>query len=253
VSAVLVIAGADSSGGAGLARDLRTLADLNTRALCALSAVTAQTDAALLCSHLIPAAVLAEQIAAAFATTRVGAVKVGMLGGATAVQVVADALARHPGVSVVLDPVLVTSSGGELLDAPGRMRLIELLVPRVTVLTPNLPELSVLTGSQPAQDEAEVLRQGQVLLAQGTQAVLVKGGHGSGAQSIDWLLQQGEAPVSFGAPRVAHGMRGSGCALSSAIAAALARGSSLESACREAKAYVGGQLAAAVPAGVAST
>jgi len=242
VSAVLVIAGADSSGGAGIAQDLRTLADLDTRALCAVTAVTAQTDAAMLATHLIPATMLAGQIAAAFATTAVGAVKVGMLGSAAGVQAVADALDGHADVPLVLDPVLASSSGGELLDGPGRARLAVALLPRATLLTPNLPELAALTGSRPARGEAEALRQGWQLLECGAGAVLVKGGHGGGAQSTDLLLQRGSAPVRLEAPRSPHGMRGSGCALATAIAAALAAGRSLEAACRLGKAYLTRQL-----------
>jgi hydroxymethylpyrimidine/phosphomethylpyrimidine kinase len=244
VSAVLVIAGADSSGGAGIARDLRTLADLDTPALCALSAVTAQTDAALLATHLIPPPMLARQIVAAFATRAVGAVKVGMLGSAAAVQTVADELARQPAVPLILDPVLRSSSGGELLDGPGRSRLMAALLPRARVVTPNLPELAELTASMPAREEAEILHQARQLLECGAGAVLIKGGHASGAESLDLLLQPGSSPVRLSAPRASRGMRGSGCALATAIAAALAQDRDLESACRQGKAYVTRQLSA---------
>jgi hydroxymethylpyrimidine/phosphomethylpyrimidine kinase len=240
VSAVLVIAGADSSGGAGIARDLRTLADLHTRALCALTAVTAQTDAAVLATHLIPGAMLSRQVAAAFATAAIGAIKVGMLGSAAAVQAVCEALEGHAAVPLVLDPVLASSSGGELLDAPGRARLTEALLPRARLVTPNIPELAELTESIPAHEEDDVLRQGRQLLERGAAAVLVKGGHGGGPESIDLLVQRGLAPLRLSAPRSPRGMRGSGCALATAIAAALAAGSSLESACRQGKTYVTG-------------
>ena len=140
MSAVLIIAGSDSSGGAGLVRDVRTLTDLKVRALCAVTAVTAQTDAALLASHVVPEAVLRAQIAAAFATRAVQAVKIGMLATAASVRAVTECLAPHTQLPLVLDPVLVSSSGGPLLDLEGREGLVAQLLPLATVVTPNLPE-----------------------------------------------------------------------------------------------------------------
>ena len=150
MSTVLVIAGSDSSGGAGLTRDIRTLTRLEARALCAITAVTAQSDASVRAVQVVPAELVRAQIAAAFATARVDAIKIGMLATAATVQAVAASLPAD-GPPIVLDPVLVATSGGELLDRGGREALRTLLLPRATVLTPNIPEAAALLGTQCAQ------------------------------------------------------------------------------------------------------
>jgi hydroxymethylpyrimidine/phosphomethylpyrimidine kinase len=241
VSAVLLIGGTDSSGGAGLARDLRTLAALDSRALCAVTAVTAQTDCALCAAEVMPPELVQAQVEAAFATCTIGAVKVGMLGNAAVVQAVADALAQHGAVPVVLDPVLLSTSGGELLEEGGRRVLMEDLLPGVALLTPNIPEAAALLGCAVAASETQALEQARELLARGARAVLLKGGHASGPESVDLLLSaQGLERLS--APRIAGTLRGSGCALASAIAAYLAQGVPLAAACARAKNYVGALL-----------
>jgi hydroxymethylpyrimidine/phosphomethylpyrimidine kinase len=164
-------------------------------------------------------------------------VKIGMLANAATVRVVAETLGRRTEAPVVLDPVLAASSGGALLDAAGRAALRELM-PRVRLLTPNVPEAAALLGEAPAADERALLAHAQGLLALGAGAVLLKGGHGSGDESTDWLVSAGASPEALSAPRLAQGMRGSGCALASAIAAYLAHGLALAQACRQAKEYV---------------
>jgi hydroxymethylpyrimidine/phosphomethylpyrimidine kinase len=241
VSAVLVIGGTDSSGGAGLACDVRTLTALNTVALCAVTAVTAQTNAALRALLLMPPELVREQIEAAFATCPIAAVKIGMLGNAAVVHAVADALALHPDVAVVLDPVLLSTSGGELLEAGGRAALMERLLGRVALLTPNIPEAAALLGCLAAGSEAQALEQAQHLLARGARAVLLKGGHARGRESVDLLLSpQGLERLS--APRVEVMLRGTGCALAAAIAAHLAQRVPLSLACARAKTYVSALL-----------
>jgi hydroxymethylpyrimidine/phosphomethylpyrimidine kinase len=237
VSAVLVIAGTDSSGGAGLARDLRTLAELETRALCAVTAVTAQSDSGVLGVHVIPADLLRAQIATAFATCRIDAVKIGMLGTADIVRAVTEALRPHDTVPVVLDPVLASSSGTALLDEPGRAALLELLLPRVTLLTPNIPEAGLLLGTPAATGEAQMLAQAQALLTLGARAVLMKGGHGTGPEAVD-LLVSAQGTDRLAVARMDASCRGTGCALASAAAAALAEGLALDTACISAKGYV---------------
>jgi hydroxymethylpyrimidine/phosphomethylpyrimidine kinase len=237
VTAVLLIGGSDSSGGAGLVRDVRTLSDLQVHPLCALTAVTAQTDSAVLASHTVPLPVLRAQLEAAFLTGQVKAIKIGMLAGAATVHAVGEALAAHRDLPVVLDPVLRASSGGALLDAAGRATLLAIL-PRVTLLTPNLLELAELLGVRPARAEAEILAQGRQLLARGARAVLIKGGHAQGAESVDLLLNGHDEVRAFAAARLSAQMRGSGCALATAIAAHLARGVELTAACAAAKDYV---------------
>ena len=238
MSTVLVIAGCDSSGGAGLARDLCTLAHFNTAAVCALSAVTVQSDARVVSVHPLPPELVRAQIQAALATRPVGAIKIGMLASAAVACAVAASLPPRAQLPVVLDPVLAASSGGELLDAAGRAALRAELLPRTTLLTPNIPEAAALLDARPALDESELLQQAQALLSLGPQAVLIKGGHGHGREAVDLLVQRGEPPRRYGAPRSPNSCRGTGCALASAIAAGLAAGLPLPQSCLRARAYV---------------
>jgi hydroxymethylpyrimidine/phosphomethylpyrimidine kinase len=240
VSAVLVIAGSDSSGGAGLARDVCTLAHLGAGALCVVTAVTAQTDTEVRAVQLLPPVMVGAQLEAAFATGRAGAIKIGMLGTRATVLAVAAAVASRAALPLVLDPVLAASCGGELLDAAGQAALREILLPRATLLTPNVAEAAALLGTQQARSEPELLRQGQALLALGPQAVLLKGGHALGDEATDLLLTRAAAPRRFSAPRHAAERRGTGCVLATAIAAGLAAGLDLEAACMRAKRYVTG-------------
>jgi hydroxymethylpyrimidine/phosphomethylpyrimidine kinase len=237
VSTVLLIAGSDSSGGAGLARDVQTLTRLETRALCVVTAVTAQSDTHLEAVHVLPAELVRAQMRAALATRRVDAIKVGMLATAATVQAVAASLpASAP--PLVLDPVLASSSGGQLLDDSGRGAMCAALLPRTTILTPNIPEAAALLGARTARSEAELLQQATALLALGPRAVLLKGGHGEGPEAADLLLAVRAAPLWLRAPRVGAARRGTGCALSTAIAAGLAAGLELAAACKRAKGHV---------------
>ena len=237
MSAVLVIAGTDSSGGAGLTRDVRTLTRFATRALCVVTAVTAQSDTQLEAVHVIPAKLVRAQMTAALATCRVDAIKVGMLATRATVLAVTAALPATP-LPLVLDPVLISSSGGELLDEAGRSALCTALLPRTTVLTPNIPEAAALLGTHSARGEAQLLQQAAALLALGPRAVLLKGGHGDGAEAVDLLLAAAAPPRWLRAPRVDAMRRGTGCALASAIAAGLAGGLELAHACERAKQHV---------------
>jgi hydroxymethylpyrimidine/phosphomethylpyrimidine kinase len=238
VTAVLVVAGSDSSGGAGLARDLATLARLETRAVCAVTAVTAQSDTELRAVHPVPPELVRAQIAAALATTRIGAIKIGMLATGSIALAVAASLPPREQVPMVLDPVLRSSSGGTLLDEAGQEALTEELLPRATLLTPNIPEIASLLGTAVAAAEAELIEQGRALLALGPRAVLVKGGHGRGDEAVDLLLVAGQPVRRLSSPRSATTVRGSGCALASAIAAGLAAGLSLEEACARGKQHL---------------
>jgi hydroxymethylpyrimidine/phosphomethylpyrimidine kinase len=212
VTAVLVIAGSDSSGGAGLVRDVRTLTRLDTRVLCAVTAVTAQSDSGVRAVHPMAPELVRAQIAAALATTRIGAIKIGMLATGAVALAVAASLPPRGEVPMVLDPVLLSSSGGVLLDDAGRAALEEMLLPRA--------------------------EQGRALLARGPAAVLVKGGHGGGREAVDLLLVEGQPVRRLSAPRSARTLRGTGCALASAIAAGLAAGLGLEDACARAKQHL---------------
>jgi hydroxymethylpyrimidine/phosphomethylpyrimidine kinase len=238
VTAVLVIAGSDSSGGAGIARDVRTLAHFGVQALCTLTAVTAQSDAQVSAVHLVPPQMVSAQMHSALGSGRVRAIKIGMLGTRATVLAVAAHLPPRAAVPLVLDPVLSASSGGELLDAAGRAALLERLLPCATLITPNIPEAAALLARERARTERELLRQGEALLALGPEAVLLKGGHGSGAEATDWLFSAGRPARRLAAARIAATRRGTGCALAAAIAAGLATGLELHAACARAKRHV---------------
>jgi hydroxymethylpyrimidine/phosphomethylpyrimidine kinase len=232
--AVLVIAATDSSGGAGLARDLATLAPLPVEARCVVTAVTAQSHARVTAVHPLPAQIIRAQLEAALECGPVDAIKIGMLATAEAVRAVAAGLPPH--VPVVLDPVLVSSSGGVLLSTEGQRALAEML-PRVTLLTPNLPEAAALLGQAPADTPEGLIGHARQLLARGPAAVLLKGGHGSGEAAVDHLVDA-HAVQTLSSPRLPGTRRGTGCQLASGIAAGLAMGLPLREACERARGQV---------------
>ncbi len=237
---VLVIAGSDSSGGAGVLRDAAAIADAGGAACVAVTAVTAQGPGGVGTIHAVPTHVVAAQIEAAMAAGPLGAVKIGMLWSERTIETVARLLNALPGVPVVLDPVLAASSGRRLLRTGAEEALRALLIPRATLITPNLPEARSLT----ADTGGDPVALARALLTLGPGAVLLKGGHDRGAEAVDHLVWAGGAR-RFAAPRLAARLRGSGCALSSAVAARLARGADLATACQGAKAQVGALFAAA--------
>jgi hydroxymethylpyrimidine/phosphomethylpyrimidine kinase len=235
---VLVIAATDSSGGAGITRDVQVLADFSADALCVITAVTAQSDSQLTDIHHIPPEVIRAQITAAFQTRQVDAIKIGMLGTRATVDAVADGLSQSASIPLVLDPVLMSSSGGVLLDAAGRDAMRKNLFPRAALVTPNVPEAAALLESGVADSECVLIEQARSLLALGPQAVLVKGGHMSGGEAVDLLVSGSHGLERIASPRLFAVRRGTGCALASAIAAGMASGMPLFDACREAKRYV---------------
>lgn len=242
---VLIVAGSDSSGGAGLSRDIETVAAFGLRSCVAVTAVTVQTHRAVRHIELVAPDIVTAQISAAIEANPVRAIKMGMLGAAETIEAVASAIVRHPGIPVVLDPVLVSTSGRALLPGEAIRLLQSRLMPLCRLVTPNLPEISVLTESPPAEDEAEILRQGAALLEAGPAAVLVKGGHASGNVSTDLLLEKGESVRRFSTARQSSDIRGTGCMLASAITAGLALGFPLPRSVSNAKQYVFDRLAAA--------
>jgi len=241
---VLAIAATDSSGGAGLARDLATLVELGVGSALAVTAVTVQTDRSV--DHVLPISpdIVCAQIDAALSASCVAAIKLGMLAGAATIEAVANHLGPQRGRPAVLDPVIASSSGAVFLDRDAVATLIERLMPICTLITPNLPELGLLVDQPPAVSEEMAIEQANRLLALGAAVVLVKGGHGAGGKATDILVSANEAPLRFEAERLASSLRGTGCILSSAIAAYLARGAPIEAACRWAKAFVWSKLAA---------
>jgi hydroxymethylpyrimidine/phosphomethylpyrimidine kinase len=249
VPIAVTIAGSDSSGGAGIEADLKTFSALGVYGAAVITALTAQNTQGVFAIHDVPADFIAAQINAVFTDLEVGAVKIGMLGTAAAVDVVAAALDRYRPRNVVLDPVMVASSGDQLLAANALGRLRELLA-RARVVTPNLLEAATLLGALPAHDEDEMRAQARKLLELGPGAVLIKGGHGGGPESVD-LLVEGDACLRLAAPRVAtRNTHGTGCTFASAIAAGLAKGLSLEDAAKEGKSYVSAAIAAADRLGI---
>lgn len=229
---VLVIAGSDSSGGAGIVRDVEVATILGARAAVVVTAVTAQTHQRVEAVEPVAAALVAAQMRAALAAERLGAIKIGMLGNARIVAAVVELLGEHLDIPLVVDPVVRSSSGAQLLDDDGLRLLRKRLLPRATVVTPNLPELALLAGESEALNEAKAIRQAEKLIADGSPAVLIKGGHvADGAApelAVDILVRGDRAPVRFETARLAGTMRGTGCALATAIAVSLAQGEALD-------------------------
>lgn len=233
---VLVVAGSDSSGGAGIVRDIETLAAFGVKASVAITAVTVQTHHGVQGVDAVAPERVAQQMRAALSANPIAAIKIGMLATSATIEAISCVLQDHPSIPVVLDPVLASTSGGSLLTPDAKDALRHLFC-ACTVVTPNLPELSLLADMQGSSAD-----QARFLIAAGAKAVLIKGGHGNGAESIDILVQANEAAQSFAAPRVTASMRGTGCMLSSAIAACLAFGDDVEVAIATSKAFVHGKL-----------
>ena len=241
----VTIAGSDSSGGAGIQADLKTFAALGVYGASAITALTAQNTRGVSAIYDVPADFIAAQIDAIFSDLEVGAVKLGMLSQIAAIEAVAAGLARHRARNIVLDPVMVATSGDRLLADDAIDVLRRELIPRALVVTPNLPEAAALTGASLARNEREMETQAREILSLGPRNVLIKGGHGAGAEAVDLLIGQGEV-VRLSAKRIAtKNTHGTGCTLSSAIAAGLAKGCDLVTAVQEAKAYVTAAIAGA--------
>jgi hydroxymethylpyrimidine/phosphomethylpyrimidine kinase len=249
-SAIAVtIAGSDSSGGAGIQADLKTFSALGVYGASVITALTAQNTKGVTAIHDVPPDFIAAQIDAVFSDLHPGAVKIGMLGNAAAIDAVATGIERHHAQNIVLDPVMIATSGDKLLrdDAVDALRK---LIARARLLTPNLPEAAALLDAPVARDENEMRAQAEKLLALGAGAVLIKGGHGSGPESADLLLE-GATWTRFAAPRIdTKNTHGTGCTLSSAIAAGLAKKLLLVDAVSDAKAYLTAAIAAADQLGV---
>lgn len=239
----LTIAGSDSGGGAGIQADLKTFAAHGVHGLSAIAALTAQNSRGVRAVHVPPARFLRAQIDACFEDFRVGAVKIGMLGNARAINAVADALEFWRPKFVVFDPVMVASSGARLLQPAALSALRSRLLPLASIVTPNIPEAEMLLGHVIGDDEAAETALAE-LLALGAPAVMLKGGHLDGTRVVD-RLHDGRNRCEFSHPRLPVNGHGTGCTLASAIAAGLCLGSKLPDACAEATDYVHGALLAA--------
>jgi hydroxymethylpyrimidine/phosphomethylpyrimidine kinase len=241
----VTIAGSDSGGGAGLQGDLKTFSAFGVYGACVVTALTAQNTVGVRAIHDVPHEFVTAQMDAVFSDLKVGAVKIGMLGRAPVIEAVAAGLARWQQKQVVLDPVMVASSGERLLDAAAIDVLKRALIPRVAVLTPNLPEAAALLGRPTAETPDQMRGQAEALLALGAGAVILKGGHAEGSESTD-LLIDGTRTIALTLPRiVARNTHGTGCAFAAALAAGLAKGGNLEAAARTAKRYVHEAIGAA--------
>ena len=241
----VTIAGSDSCGGAGVQADLKTFSALGVYGASVLTALTAQNTMGVTAVHDIPADFVRAQIDAVFSDLNVSAVKIGMLSQPAIIDAVAAGLEAHPGPPIVLDPVMVAASGDPLIADSAVSTLIEKLIPMVALITPNLHEAARLLKTELAAERDAMEAQAESLISVGARSVLIKGGHGEGGSSDDFLLTEGGGRW-FNGPRIAtQNTHGTGCTLSSAIAAGLANGASLDESVAEAKAYISAAIAAA--------
>lgn len=241
----LTIAGSDSGGGAGIQADLKAMSALGAYGASVITAVTAQNTQAVTAVQTIDPAMITAQIDAVLSDLPVNAVKIGMLASSEIITHVSRALDSFTG-PVVVDPVMVAKSGDALLADDAVDTLRAFLVPRATILTPNLPEAARLLGAEVATSPEDMAWQGRSLCALGAQAVLMKGGHAAGDICTDLLVTQDGVIAELTAPRqVTRNTHGTGCTLSSSVAAGLARGLPLVDAVQAAHAYLQGAIAAA--------
>jgi hydroxymethylpyrimidine/phosphomethylpyrimidine kinase len=232
---VLTIAGSDSGGGAGIEADIKTISALGGYAMTAITAVTAQNTLGVAGVHALPAEFVKLSIETVLADLGADAIKLGMLTNEGIIRAVAGCLPE--GVPVVLDPVMVATSGAVLLPDGAIAALLECLVPRATIVTPNLPEAAKLTGL-PVGSQAERVAAGQALLAMGAGAALIKGGHGDEHVVADVLVTADGVEV-IALPRLkTRNTHGTGCTLASGIATGLAQGMALADAVRRARTYL---------------
>jgi hydroxymethylpyrimidine/phosphomethylpyrimidine kinase len=237
-SIALTIAGSDSSGGAGIQADLKTFSAFGVYGASVITALTAQNTRGVQGVEAVPARFVAAQLESVLSDLEVGAVKTGMLADAEITESVARRLTAAPRLPLVVDPVMVATSGDILLRPEAIGAIKSALIPLATLITPNLAEAAVLLGCSKAESEAEMRDQGRALLGLGCRAVLVKGGHGTGEHAVD-VLADGSGFETYASPRIdTPHTHGTGCTLSAAIAALLAQGAALAEAVRRAKAYV---------------
>lgn len=233
----LTIAGSDSAGCAGIQADLKTFSALGVFGASALTAVTAQNTHGVTDVEILSPRIVAAQVEAVLCDLAVGAIKIGMAGDAGVIEAIAATLSRYR-QPVVLDPVMVASSGDRLLGEDAVTSLSQGLMPLAVLVTPNLAEAAILSGRPQAASEAEMRRQAEAILKAGARAVLIKGGHFGGEESVDLLFDR-PGVKRFSGPRVETANdHGTGCTLSAAIAAGLAKGQGMEEAVGQAKAYL---------------
>ncbi len=241
---MLSIAGSDPSGGAGIQADIKTATALGVYAGAVITSLTAQNTTGVSGVFPIPASFVAEQIESVLTDLDVRAIKIGMLGTPEIAAAVADALRRHPGPAVVLDPVMIATSGDHLVTPETATVIRDDLLPLATLITPNLPETVALLDGDDPRDRDEMAAAAQALRERGAQAALVKGGHLAAMTSQDVLADAGGVTWYESRRIDTPNTHGTGCTLSSAIASFLVTGRPLREAIREAKDYLTGALAA---------
>lgn len=238
VVSALTIAGSDSGGGAGIQADLKSFCARGVFGTSALTAITAQNTRGVTAIQTVDGAVVTAQIEAILDDIPPSALKIGMLGGAEAITTVATALNGYSGI-IVLDPVMIAKSGDPLLPEDAIDVLREKLLPRATVLTPNLPEAARLLDKAEANNLEEIIAQGEALLKTGPSAVLMKGGHATGPLCRDVLVTPDAAPLVLDQPRIAtRNTHGTGCSLSACLTAELAKGYDLPTAVKIAQEWL---------------
>ena len=242
----LTIAGSDSSAGAGIQADLKTFSALGVYGATVITALTAQNTQGVSAVHIPPVDFIYEQLKSVFTDLNIQVVKIGMLGEAEVVLKVSQALEEFYNGPIILDPVMVSTSGSRLLKPDSEQALLEHLIPKALLITPNLAEAAFLTGHEVAKTEADMLAQLEFLKTLGPGAILIKGGHLEGGEAVDFLLEEGQQPLRISSKRIdTNNTHGTGCTLSSAIAAYILKGESLENAVRCAKDYLSAALSKA--------
>ena len=241
IVSALTIAGSDSGGGAGIQADLKAFSSRGVYGASVITALTAQNTQNVTMVEAVSSEMIAAQIKAVLDDIDISAIKIGMLGSADVIRLVAHALAHYKG-PIILDPVMVAKSGDRLLATDAEEALIEFLVPRAWLLTPNLPEAACLVKAEQAETIDDMQQQAKALIDRGARAVLMKGGHSLAALCHDLLVQDGRA-VSFTAPRLkTRNTHGTGCSLSSAIAAEIAKGKTMVDAAQISHQWLQGAL-----------
>lgn len=245
----LTIAGSDSCGGAGLQADIKTMSALGCYACSVVTAVTAQDTTGVRCVVDMSADLVERQLCAVMCDIRPSAIKTGMLGNADVVAAIADTLSSFPRVPLVVDPIIAATSGDSLMQQGTLQVLVDRLIPLASLLTPNLPEAETLAGMS-IRSAGDIHKVAQRILDFGCQAVIIKGGHASGKTKTDWLFTQSGVIKSFSAQTITTlNTHGTGCTLSAAITAYLARGLDLVCAVDKGKRY----LSQAIKAGAEVT
>lgn len=238
----LTIAGSDSGGGAGIQADIKTFSSLGVFGATAITAVTAQNTKGVRCIQAISPDILAGQIEAVRDDFMVDAIKIGMLNNQEAVELVADILPTFGNIPMILDPVMISTSGCKLLEDDAIRSIEERLFPIATLLTPNIPEAEFLSGIK-INNENDIYSAARIIFGKGCSSLLIKGGHIKGERMVDRLFIKGEEPIALTSPTVeTFNTHGTGCTLSSAIAAFMALGNGLHDAVSMAKEYINSAL-----------